>query len=343
MKSSLTILLAGLLLHPLTALADLLVLTDTVDDATLTLSIDDTAELGSTASASINIQVVDDDVPLSAGDSIFVEFFEDDLLNDDEIFSTSFLVTAAEVAAGIVDRTFDVLFDVSPLVEGIGNTLEFFARALVDKDACGFTCLNDNPETDLAIVSVVDPANPPPEPPDGPTPTADLVTVRDSVDDATLTLSMFDEALIGSSPPTSIRIEVDSLFVPLTLGDSVLIELFEDDLLDDDLLFSTFFEVTADEVLDGFVDRTFDVLFDPSPFFPESASDTVLEIFARASVDKSGCRFFCFDDTPVTDSISVNLVADDSEPPAAIAEPATFALLCVGFAAIGTARRRRKA
>jgi len=316
-----------LYIYPLEAFSNLIVLGDNDDDATLILSIDDQVVIGSSGWVSVQIDVSDTDVPLTAGDSVTEELIDDDGgIVDDSLFSTSFIVSIAEAAAGFFSRIIDAVFDPTPFLPDGDNALEIFAQASVDKDACGFLCNNDDPKTGIANVSFFETTIPPTIP--------QIVTVVDSDDDATLTLSIDDQVVIGSSDWASIRIEIDENDVPLTLGDTVLIELFDDDGgFGDDLLFSSLFSVTEDEILAGMVDRSFDAIFDPTPFLPDG--DNALEIFARASVDKSACGFPCENDDPETNIVSVAFIENTLVP-----EPSIITLFSAGLLLLSFTRRR---
>ena len=114
------------------------------DDATVTLTllrefiVDDSHSW-------CQVRVIDAgaDVVLSNGDWVRVEVIEDDTFGNDEIWSTRFDVTAQEVAARRVDRTFDCTASFGDDGDP-GDNIEVFARAHVEKDECGFWCNQDD-------------------------------------------------------------------------------------------------------------------------------------------------------------------------------------------------------
>ena len=81
--------------------------------------------------------------------------FEDDPLNDDLLWQEIFTISSAELAAGLVDRTFNLVFE-GPS-DGFGDMLEILAKAEVVKDACGFLCNFDRPEVLINVNEAVVP------------------------------------------------------------------------------------------------------------------------------------------------------------------------------------------
>ena len=83
-----------------------LIATDEDGDAVLTLTVEDVIRVSppSVNWCSVAIDVDGDAVVFSAGDLIEIWVYEDDILNDDLLFDTSFVVTAAEVLAQQVIR-----------------------------------------------------------------------------------------------------------------------------------------------------------------------------------------------------------------------------------------------
>lgn len=141
-------LVAGLSNLPIDSSAALLTASDIDDDATLTLSIEDTLLEGVNQQwGTVRIQVTGVEVSIAAGDSVDLFVFEDDLIGDDLLWQDSFIVTAAEVSAQSVDRTLPLIF--TPLPDGTGSTLEIFAEGDINKDQCGFLCTLDNPITPI--------------------------------------------------------------------------------------------------------------------------------------------------------------------------------------------------
>ena len=135
--------------------AAIITTTQTVDDANLTLSIEDTLTIGENQNwGEVNILVVDGEVEFTAGDTVEISVLEDDLVSDDLLWQTSFTVTSSEVANGRVDRTFELIF--TPLAE-LDGFAEIYAEALVTKDACGVFCVYDRPTTANLNVALVEP------------------------------------------------------------------------------------------------------------------------------------------------------------------------------------------
>lgn len=119
---------------------------DTVDDATIWLTTRNELILGDSQSyCSVRIRVTNSDVSFSSGDKVRLWVYEDDVVGDDELWSTTFNVSSAERSAGRVDRTFNCAanFDDDP-----GDHAELYAEAEVIKDDCGTFCAYDRPETD---------------------------------------------------------------------------------------------------------------------------------------------------------------------------------------------------
>ena len=127
---------------------------NTVDDATLTLSIEDTLILGVNQQwGTVRIVVNENDVTFSSGDAIDIWVYEDDAVSDDLLWQTNFTITAGELAGGIVDRIFPLVFTPAP---DDGDNAEIYAEGLVTKDDCGVFCSNDNPITSPISVALVE-------------------------------------------------------------------------------------------------------------------------------------------------------------------------------------------
>ena len=127
--------------------------TDTVDDALLELTLlEQKVEGDSRSFCQLRINVAGTEVPFTAGDTIELWVYEEDPIGNDELWTTSFTVTAAEVSAQTVDRTLDCGSDFGS--DGVGS-LEIFGEARVTKDACGTFCLQDNPTTPNLIVEEI--------------------------------------------------------------------------------------------------------------------------------------------------------------------------------------------
>lgn len=137
---------AGLLAVACNAPASTLIATDTDDDATITLSIEDTLLAGVNQQwGTLRIEVTGNSVDLNSGDTVDLFLYEEDVLADDLLWQESLTVTVAEAVAGLLDRTLNLIFS-APL-DDPGGSLEIFAEALVNKSACGTFCSNDNPLT----------------------------------------------------------------------------------------------------------------------------------------------------------------------------------------------------
>jgi len=137
---------AGLLAVAWSAPANTLVATDTDDDATLTLSIEDTLLAGVNQQwGTLLIDITGNSVALNSGDTVDLFLYEDDLVADDLLWQDTLTVTGAEATAGLLDRTLNLIFS-APL-DDPGGSLEIFAEALVNKSACGAFCVADNPLT----------------------------------------------------------------------------------------------------------------------------------------------------------------------------------------------------
>src|SRR5688500_11036129 len=90
------------------ALPDRQTASGTVDDALVELTLlAPTVEGDSRSRCSVRIDVGGADVAFTAGDTVALWVYEDDAFGNDEIWTTSFTVTAAEVGAQAVDRTLD--------------------------------------------------------------------------------------------------------------------------------------------------------------------------------------------------------------------------------------------
>ena len=149
---------AGLLSLTLSAVSNAAILTasDTDDDATLTLNIEDTLVLGVNQQWR-TLQIVVDDVhePFTTGDTVALSLWEDDGPSNDLLFQTSFTVSTAEITVGLVNRSFALIFTPEP--DDGTSTADIFAEGLVNKDACGLFCTFDNPVTSIIDVELVDP------------------------------------------------------------------------------------------------------------------------------------------------------------------------------------------
>ena len=129
-------------------------------------------------------------------------------------------------------------------------------------------------------------------------------SVSDTDDDATLTLTAENEYFIGVTVDwCEVTIQVVGIDVAFSSGDQVTVRVYEDDVAGDDLLFETTFTVTASEVANQLVDRTFNCSADLILFeLPPTA-----EVYAEALVNKSNCGFLCLNDDPMTPNLFVTL------------------------------------
>lgn len=94
--------------------------------------------------------------------------------------------------------------------------------------------------------------------------------------------------------------------VAFTDGDVVELWVYEDDVLGDDLLWSTRFEVNRADLNNGALHREFDC----SSAFGADGVGT-LELYASAHVTKDECGLLCLDDTPSTSNIGLEEIEDD--------------------------------
>lgn len=160
---------------------------------------------------------------------------------------------------------------------------------------------------------------------------AATITAFDIDNDAQLTLAIEDTLTIGVDQKWgTVHISVEEFDVALNTGDMVDIMLFEDDVIADDLLWNISFFVTPSEASAGFVSRTFELIFSPSPDDNNNA-----EIFAEARINKSACIAFCINDNPLTQNLNVALVNP-------VPVPAAVWLFGTGLLGlIGVARRKK--
>ncbi len=137
------------------------------------------------------------------------------------------------------------------------------------------------------------------------------VTVTDTDRDAVLTLTTWDQAITEDARSRcTVRIQAGSGEIDFTAGDTIVIRVFEDDALGNDLLFQADFTITPAELRAGAVDRTFDC---STNFGTDGVGGT--EIFAEADVNKDECGFFCNLEEPQTGNIDIAEVDDDGEEP----------------------------
>jgi len=135
--------------------------TDVDGDATLTLAVEDPLYLNppSTDWCSVEIEVSGDEVDLTIGDTVLLQVYEDDLTGDDLLFETTLVVSAAEASAQRLYRFLDCSTDPINVLDGAGDYAEIYAQAHVIKAECGTFCFDDQPQTDLIDVLVVEHAS----------------------------------------------------------------------------------------------------------------------------------------------------------------------------------------
>ena len=123
------------------------------DDARLILGLPSKAIEGDERTrCTMRIIVGSEHVPFSHGDQVTVEVIEDDPLDNDELFRQVLAVTPLEVGGGAFDRVVDCS---GAFGEDGGDSLEVFAKALVEKDDCGIGCRQDRPVTEVLELQVV--------------------------------------------------------------------------------------------------------------------------------------------------------------------------------------------
>ena len=124
------------------------------DDASVTLTMrDQLIRFDPLVWCQIDVSVGTTFVALTEGDTVDVFLVEDDAFFNDTIWEDQHVITAEEASDGAYEATFDCSAMGSR--DGIG-TLEFFAQIDVTKDACGITCLNDNPATGNLEVEAIE-------------------------------------------------------------------------------------------------------------------------------------------------------------------------------------------
>jgi MYXO-CTERM domain-containing protein len=125
--------------------------------------------------------------------------------------------------------------------------------------------------------------------------------------DALLGLEVLDRILEGDARNAcTVEIFVVDFLEPFTEGDTINIQVREDDGFLNQTLWQIDFEVTPEEVEEGLVDRTFDCA---AAFGEDFFGD--LDIYAQAEVVKQDCGFGCRYDRPRTANISVAVDSDD--------------------------------
>ncbi len=124
------------------------------DDAQLELQLLDQVLVGDSRSfCELRIQISGRDVEFSAGDEVFLWLYEDDLMGDDELWSSRFSISGEELQAQWVDRVLDCA---ASFGSDIGGSMELYAEARVEKDECGTWCSYDRPETGNLSLEEID-------------------------------------------------------------------------------------------------------------------------------------------------------------------------------------------
>ena len=127
---------------------------DTVDDATITLRVQTQGIIDDPRFwCEIEIDVVGTEVGLSAGDTVTLEFTEDDFFANDVLWMMTHTITQQEADAQAYNEVFDCSSPV--MADGVGD-LEFFAEAEVDKALCTGLCAFDRPTTSNLDVEGLD-------------------------------------------------------------------------------------------------------------------------------------------------------------------------------------------
>ncbi|MBU1432498.1 hypothetical protein KKF91_18315 [Myxococcota bacterium] len=128
---------------------------DSDDDAEITLRVLRQAIADDPRSwCEVQILITGGDVRFSAGDRVSMWVYEDDISGDDLIWETRFDVTADEISRQRVERAFDCS-GVFP-DDDLGDYMEIYAEAEVEKDECGWGCLYDRPQTANLDVEIVE-------------------------------------------------------------------------------------------------------------------------------------------------------------------------------------------
>ena len=133
-----------------------------------------------------------------------------------------------------------------------------------------------------------------------------VIAVNDVDGDASITLSFLDSGITDDSQSwCEVRLAVLGVEYPLTEGDTCTVQVWEDDVIGDDLMWETTFSVTASEASVQLVDRVFDC----SCTLPDDEPGSIWEVFAKADIDKDSSFF---NDQPQTGTIEVTMVDDDT-------------------------------
>ena len=131
-------------------------------------------------------------------------------------------------------------------------------------------------------------------------------SVSDTDGDAMITLTVTSPLTTGVIA-TNGQIEIDVLGSEnaFTAGDTLTVSVFEDDAVNDDLVFTDTFTITTPELTAQRVTRTFPLVFDPGQF--DEAGGPVLEFYAELLVVKDTTSGFHVHDNPVTSLLMVSV------------------------------------
>lgn len=107
-------------------------------DATLTLTLESQyIEGDSNVPCEVSVTILDENRAFTEGDTIDLYIREDDPIGDDTFWEVHETVSAAIVAAGVFERTYDCRF---PAMGDAFGGLEIFAKLEVNKQECGGFC-----------------------------------------------------------------------------------------------------------------------------------------------------------------------------------------------------------
>ena len=149
------------------------------------------------------------------------------------------------------------------------------------------------------------------------------VSAEDQVDDATVRLEVEEQIIRGDLRSfCRVSLTVTGELRPLTAGDTIELQVKEDDgptPILDDLIWDleevepAGLQVSPEEEAAQLVERVYDC----TSALGEGDQFGGLELFARASIDKDSCRLValrpCRDDSPTTNTISVEFIEDDDD------------------------------
>ena len=127
---------------------------DSEDDATVELTVHDMAIVDDERFwCVVEVEVLGVEVPLTAGDLVTTRVLERDGMSSDLLFEDIAQVSQEDVDAAAFVRLLDCG---APLPsDGEGEEWEIFAEVAVEKDQCGFLCVDDQPTTSNLLVAEV--------------------------------------------------------------------------------------------------------------------------------------------------------------------------------------------